>query len=925
METLASPLVLTKLRAPALRTRQVHRARLIDLIASESSARLILVCAPAGYGKTTLLVEWAQSLTKDGIAVAWYALDSTDDTPTSFSSYLIASFTQALGPIPELTQIAQLLRASPEIDLQRILPAVINVLLSSGQECVLILDDYHLIGAPAIHSAIAYLLEHLPENLRLAIGSRSDPPLPLARLRARRQMIEIRTAGLRFNADEAAQFINEVMQLELSPEGLARLEQRTEGWAAGLQLMALSLAGHADKEHLLASFAGSHRYLGEYLLEEVVSRLPEETQSFLLSTSILERLCAPLCDQLLGQPETGNPDAPASSSQAILARLEKSNLFLVPLDDEQTWYRYHHLFRAFLQTQLGKIESKRTPALHRAACEWLAERGFLREAANHAFQTQDWEYAAAFVEQYSFTLLIHSEISTIYEWCSLLSEEVMPFHPMLCIMQALALAYSFRRQNRPRAEARLQQAGRVIAELADMQTVRELNEFIAVVHTFLAMAPDPAADPQALLSLAHGILAHYPEEDPGRFSGLLLTGYAYLALHNAPAAQQAFETARPFALRERLFFGIVESTFHLARLAHQQGQLHHAAEICRQGQADIAALLAQPEKEVPALGSLEVALACILMEQDQLAEAELRLRQGLDLMGGGANPYYLMTAYVALFRLCEFQGRTAEALKSLAHLEVMWPDIAFFTNGLRRLHAWRLAPDDPNARAEVDHWRRAFPAPSDQSTPPGMGPFGAAEVYYLASLEWARAQVAVGEAQAAIPYLARQLDLAAANGLTNRVIELSLLEARAWQASGQAQRARNALERALAAAQPAGYRRIFDQGPAMTRLLVEAIPYSAHKEYIEQILSTLGAPAGLSPQPARPSIQSPGSNALSQRQLEVLRLIAQGASNHEIAERLVITIGTVKSHTNHILRKLEARNRTEAVARAREMGLLRTW
>ena len=556
METLASPLVLTKLRVPAARPRRIPRARLLEPLRPEHGASLILVCAPAGYGKTTLLAAWAESLLAGGTAVAWVALDPGDDDPIPFSSYLIASLIQALGPIPELTQVAQLLRSSPEMDLRRILPAIINAIVSSDRECVLILDDYHLVRSPAIHNALSYLLEHLPGNLRIALGSRSDPPLPLARLRARGQLLEIHTADLRFTMEETARFLNQVMQLELSSQGISVLEERTEGWIAGLQLAALSILGRADKEGFIAAYRGSQRYLVEYLMEEVVNRQPEAVQSFLLLTSILERMCGDLCDALSGDHGTG---------AEILKRLEQANLFVVAQDDQGEWYRYHHLFRDFLQLNLNETQPERVPLLHRAACEWLAGKDFLREAARHAFQTGDWEYAAAFVEQHSFTLIVHSEISTIYEWCSALPEEVMQRHPMLGLQQGLALAYGFRRQNRARVEARLQQAGRSIAALEDRQAALVLTDLASVVRTFLAFAPDPLADPRELLALAQRMLSVYPEGDPSRFTGLLTTGYACMALHDARAAGEAFEAARQIALAERLYFGIVESTFHLAR------------------------------------------------------------------------------------------------------------------------------------------------------------------------------------------------------------------------------------------------------------------------------------------------------------------------------------------------------------------------
>ena len=916
METLASPLVLTKLRVPAARPRLISRARLVELLIPENGASLILVCAPAGYGKTTLLAEWAQSLLINGTAVAWVALDPSDDDPIPFSSYLIASFIQALGPIPELTQIAQLLRSSPEIDHQRILPAVINTIVSSGRECVLILDDYHLIGSPAIHSALVYLLEHLPENLRIAVGSRSDPPLPLARLRARGQLLEIRTAGLRFTTEETVQFLNEVMQLELSAQGISVLAERTEGWIAGLQLAALSVLGRADKEGFIAAFSGSQRYLVEYLMDEVVNRQPEEVQTFLLLTSILERMCGDLCDALLGDRAAG---------AEILKRLEQANLFVVALDDQGDWYRYHHLFRDFLQMRLNKTQPERIRLLHRAACEWLAGKNLLREAARHAFRTQDWEVAAAFVEQHSFTLIVHSEMSTIYEWCSAFPEEVMQRHPLLCILQGLTLAFGFRRQNRPRVEARLRQVDQLMVLLEDRQVAGELTEWTSVVRTFLAFAPDPAAEPQELLALARRMLGFYPEGDPGQFTGLLTTGYAAMALHDAQAASEAFAAARQIALHERLYAGVVESTFHLARLAHSQGLLRRAAEICRQGLADIAAMLAYPEQALPALGSLDVALGCVLLEQDRLDEAEQHLRHGLELMGGGMNPYYLMTAYIALFRLHEIQGRSEEALKYLDRLEAVWPDIAFCTNGLRVMHFLRTAPEDPGTLADAEYWCHSFSsALGDAASPPGLGPFGAAEAFYLAYLAWVHAQIALGNTKAVKSYLARQLDLANAHGLTNRVIELSLLEAQAWRAEDDNQRSRSALERALAAAQPAGYVRIFDQGSAMTRLLVEAAQGGIYQETLKCILAAIGLPEVCLGQgdPAARSTQTPYGERLSERELEVLRLIAQGATNHEIAERLVITVGTVKSHINHILGKLDSHNRTEAVARARGLGLL---
>ncbi|MBE0697814.1 MAG: hypothetical protein IH586_12905, partial [Anaerolineaceae bacterium] len=856
METQVSPLVLTKLRAPAMRPRSIPRKRLVDLLTSEKRSNFILVCAPAGYGKTTLLAEWTQSLIKNGAAVAWYALDASDDDSLTFASYLTSAFIQAFGPIPELIQVTQLLRASLEIDFQRILPILINTIISSRLACTLILDDYHLITSPAIHSAMAYLLDHLPHNLCIAIGSRSDPPLRLARMRVRGQVLEIRANDLRFNLDETAAFLNEFMRLGLSSEGVTEIEERTEGWVAGLQLAALAMqipfspSGRAGKarsdtwENFISSFTGTHRYLGEYLMEEVVNCQSEDVQSFLFSTSILDRMCAPLCDALLGAALPGNQ----SSSETMLQQLEKANLFIVAMDEQGGWYRYHHLFRDFLQTRLNKTRPEQVNALHRAASEWLAEHTLLREAANHAFQTHEWEYAAAFVEQHSFTLILHSEISTIYEWCSAFPEEVIQRHPMLSLMEGLALAYRFRRQNRARVEIRLQQVDRAIAALGENHLARELAEFAAVVSTFLSMAPDPAAALQEQLALSQRMLKQYPTGDPGQFSGLLTSGYAYMALHNAQASEQALEAARQSALRGRLYFGIVESTFHLARLAHSQGQLRRSVEICRQGQADIATMLTHPEQELPALGCLDIALGCVLLEKNQLEEAEQHLHDGLELMGGGMNPYYLMTAYLALFRLYEILGSPNEAEKNLDRLESAWPDIAFCINGLRVVHSLRIEPDDPAALAQAVQWSEEF-SPGEGMLPPGMGPLGAADVYYQANLAWNRVQIACGNLQAARSNLDRQLSLASTHQQITRLIELALLEAeleaKTEKVPAYSQPVRAALERALTLAQPEGFIRIFDQNPGLTRILRHAANHEFSQDYLARILAAIEVPNNL--------------------------------------------------------------------------------
>ncbi len=926
MEIPSSPLILTKFRVPVLREHLIYRDRLCNLLDDLGGNRLLLICAPAGYGKTTLLVDWAHLFAREGIAVIWYGLDNEDDDPIPFKAYLVASLLQALGPLPELVKLSQLLRTTPEIEMKFILTTIINVIQSCGRKCVLILDDYHLIGSPAIHGALSFLIEHLPENLRITVSSRADPPLPLARLRARGQLREIRSNDLRFTEEETGHFLRDLMQLNLSLQDIQLLEDRTEGWITGLQLAALSLSDRIDKTDLVASFSGGHRYLVEYLMEEVVDQQPAEIQTFMTSTSMLDRLCAPLCDHVLHSDRVEDEDTGADSSfsscksQEILEFLEKVNLFLVPLDEDRTWYRYHHLFREFLLARLKKTQPVRISTLHKLACEWFAKRSFIREASGYAFQTGDWEYAASFVENFSFTLITHSDLSTIHEWCSKFPEEVMQKHPILCLQQALTLAYSLHRKNQYKIEMRLLQADQMVAISNDKQLIHTLNDLSAVVRTFIAFAPDPHANPQELLALSQAMIDNNPEEDAGQFSGLLLRGYAQMALQDTTGASQTIETARQIALREQLYFGIVEASFHLACMAQGKGQLKQVAEICLQSKTAITSLLPQSEKGLPAIGCLDIVLGCMHLEKNELESAEQCLHRGLELMGAGMIPYYLMTAYLALFRLYEIQSRAVEALKYLAELDAVFPDFSFYTAGLRIMRQLRANPKSSVARERVRLWcedRSTLLA--DANVVPGLGPFGGAEIYYLARLLWIKAQIAIGKAADVKPYLQKQLEQSQNHGLSQRVIEISLLNALVSESQGDSISAQISMEQALGLAQKEGYIRIFDQFPALNPILEKMALQKTYKEYVNRILTAIASPT--------PGDQGQVNKiyfgqTLSDREMEVLFMIARGATNQEIAEQLVVTVGTVKSHINHILTKLDSHNRTEAVAKARQVGLL---
>ncbi len=707
----------------------------------------------------------------------------------------------------------------------QLIPRLINTILSDGRHCTLILDDYHLIKRSEIHSAVGYLINNLPSNLAVIIGSRSNLPFSIGRLRAGGVLREVRVADLRFRKEECLQFLNEIMHLELSQSSVATLQNKTEGWAAALQLAALALTASSDRESLLqsedfmASFSGGHRFLVDYLLEEVIDRLPEDVQWFLLATSLVDRFCPQLCAALLQQGNPSLPNGPNVQFAAqIIEQLIQSNLFVVTLDDQGQWYRYHHLFQEFLAAQLKKAMPGILPSLHRIACEWLAENQYLREAARHAFAVGDWEYAAAFVEKHSFTLLMHSDISTIYEWCSAFPEQVMAAHPALCIHQCWPLAMSFRQQYRGRIEFRLSQVDAALSKSKVIPNASELRETASMIRVFLTMISDPNSNPRAQLIDSQDRLKSYPNVDPGQFAFLWTSAYAYLALNDAAKARLTLNSALISAQTGHLFFGIVECAFHLALLDYTQGNLESALERCVRTRHDLVTLLPNLERELPAVGALDIARGVVLLERGCLDEAEISLQLGISLVSQGTSPYYLLVGYHALYRLMTYQNRELEAKAALEQLETGWPDIGFLTRGLRLLQFIHQQPLESQTLALSSEWLQGFQVDLFSGLP-GMGPFGAAEAYYQSILIWIRIQVHLGNIEKTRAIHDNLLQSAMENNLSTRIIELSLLEAEIAGTAKDTQQSDIAIERALGVAGDGIFLQIFRQNPSITRLL----------------------------------------------------------------------------------------------------------
>jgi LuxR family maltose regulon positive regulatory protein len=960
--TPASPLMApTKLYTPPPQPNLVVRARLIQRLDCGLSQErpLTLICAPAGFGKTTLASDWISRM-QPTRSIAWISLDDRDNDPAQFLGYLIAALQQV---DPRFGQTLQATLQSSQLPpLAELVTLLISDIAAAEKPLLLVLDDFHLIRSEAVHRIMQLLLERQPHLMQTLILTREDPPLPLPRLRARGALTEIRERDLRFTPDEAAAFLTHAMELDLTPDAVATLAARTEGWIAGLQLAALAIQECADAQSVqvfIDSFAGTDRYILDYLVAEVLERQPAHVKQFLLQTAILERMCGSLCDAVMGVGSWGGttitiprPLTPDSYSRLILEELERANVFLIPLDNQRVWYRYHHLFADLLRNRLAlEIDARALSGLHRNASRWYETNGFVRDAVKHAFQTGDWAYAADLVQRHGYAVLIRSEVATLHAWCSAFPEAVIQAHPALCILHAWTLALSWRSDDRPAAEARLQQAEQALAEreLPSGSNV-VLNGTPIPLHAWaaghaatirafmLVTAPKGEANPQALIDLSLNALHQLPEADlPARSVTQLNVGFAYLALSDGQAAERALDEAARLALSGQNYYGVAVGIFYQARAVYYLGELRRAAEICRAGKKTFQALLEHPERDVPAFGTLDIALGCVHLEWNDLAEAERLLQQGLDLRQW--MPSEEQMGYLALARLREYQGDQQGVLDILSRMEERWPDIAYCTAAVRVLHQLRLAPTDVATLAAAARWAQAHqPDRGPGMRVPGIGLAWSGEVDYTAGLAWAHVQIMLGRPREALAFLAPVLAVALQQGLTYRVIELSIVQALAFAALGDQDQALGQLQRALQLAQAEDFISIFlDKGAPMAKLLAQSAARSIAQNdslytYIERLLTAFPE-AQRAERRAQNSVpfalhdrSLEGSNALveplSERELDVLRLLAEGLSNQQIAHQLIVAVGTVKTHIHNIYGKLNTQNRVQTIARAQELKLV---
>ena len=929
-DSLRDPLLKTKLYVPPLRPNCVTRPRLTKQLAQALTHPLTLISAPAGFGKTTLISEWHASLADHAYPLAWLSLDDDDNDASRFWAYVIAAL-QTLQPDMGAEALVMLHAGWRQASLPKaFLTSLINDLINLNANSVLVLDDYHVIESRLIHDALAYWLEHLPPHLHIILTGRTDPSLPLARLRARNQLVEIRAADLRFTPEEAASFLNQVTGLGLTPEDVAALESRTEGWIAGLQLAAIALqtqltqAGslpplpstqsRSDTSSFIAAFTGSNRYVLDYLVEEVLRRQSESLQTFLLETSILEQMCGPLCDAVTGR----------SDSQAILELLEQSNLFTTPLDEERRWYRYHHLFAEFLHSRLLYTQPDHVPELHRRAAEWYERQGLIDDAVAHALASEDWVYAARLIEQISQTLLMRGEMITLQNWLQALPDDLIRSRPRLCILMAWTHILELRMEV---AEGYLRNAAQLIAaaqsltseEYASLES--EMEAIRSVMYVFRGETHRAAESARQALE--------YSSADNQFLRSIIALDLSFSEAMSGDArtANQALTEAIRLSQQSQ---NTMVAVFSMSQLAEQyiaQGHLHQAAELYRQ-----AIRLADDQNTAPppVISMAYNGLGEVLREWNQLAEATQTLNKGIEL-GQRWNAAMSMDGYLSLARLNQARGDTAAALEIMHQThEVLGKFESVMSDMMISAFDVRLWIMQGNLEA-VAHWAQELEKGERIQWAESPYPYLLREITQLIL---AHAELALDKPEETLGLIEQLAPEAEIRGRKGIIIELTMLKALALQALGEMPQALVTLEQALAQAESEGYVRLFaDKGEPMKLLLTNfrselekrsRDPSRKLIDYADRLLAAC-SPAMPAVQPSiliQPAASGAFGVPLSERELEVLRMIDAGLSNQEIADRLVVAYSTVKTHINNLYNKLGVNSRVQAVTRARELKLL---
>jgi len=901
------PTLATKLYIPPPRAQRVQRPRLVARLNAGLNAGLnarlsgglaqsvTLVSAPAGFGKTALISAWAAECNQP---VAWLTLDAGDGNPAVFLTYLIAALRTV---VPEMgTSVLPVLQ-SPQPPVQAVLAALINEIAATPQAFTLVLDDYHAVDSPAVDEALAFLISHLPQSLHLVVATREDPSVPLARVRASGRLTELRAADLRFTQPEAAEFLNEVMGLALTADEIAALDARTEGWVAGLQLAALSLEGRSDTGALIRSFSGSHRFVLDYLVEEVLQRQPPHIQDFLLRTSILDRMCGPLCDAVV----YGDAAPPlAGAGQEVLSYLARANLFVTPLDNERRWHRYHHLFRDLLRQRLQQslAAESHVAVYHQRAGRWLEANGLELEAFQQAAAAGDIKTAARLAEGKEMPLHFRGAVAPVLSWLASLPPSVLQTQRGLNVLYASALIYVGRlaevEDKLHAAEAGLDLAAQDILD----ERMRNLIGHIAAIRATLAVSQHNG---EQIIVQSQRALEYLPQSNEAVRTAMTWSlGYARQLQGDRAAARDAYTAALTASRKIGHFIITLLASLGLGRIQEGDNQLDVAAA----AYDHVLQLAGDPA--LPVACEAHLGLARIRYERNDLEGAQQHAQQAAHLAQQleATDRLAACTLFAARLRLAGGDLDGAAALAAEA------------ADTVRRHQFTQRTPDVATIQTLILLRRGDL-----------QGALAAAQELPLSR---ARVLSAMGDATAALALLEPLCQEAETKGWADERLRLMVLQALAFKAQGNEQEALRLLHDMLAAAHPGGLVRLFvDEGAPMAQLLQAAAKRGVMPAYTAALLGALAA-EGQKPGPDRlppaGAVRTQGTDGmgdqlrepLSEREREILQLIAQGLSNREIGERLFLALDTVKGHNRRIFAKLQVQRRTEAIAKARFLRLL---
>ena len=899
-------LLSTKFSPPLMRPVLIARPHLVEYLERVVQQQsLTLISAPAGSGKSTLVSSWYTSSTKNTTpttAVAWLSLETSDNDPVRFWTAFIIALQKDFPAFGHDTLAT--LRTSQAYSSEAVVRLLVQDMSLLSQPCVLILDDYHSIETQAIHQSFTFLLEHLPSHVHFIVSTRTDPPLPLARLRVRGQLAEIRAPALNFTSQDAEDFFSQVMGLHLTPSDISMLVAHTEGWVAGLQLAALSLQGRKDTRQCITAFTGGHGSLVDFLSEEILQHQPEHIQHFLLFTSLLERFTPTLCDTILG--ETG--------SYLILKQIEQANLFVIVLDDQQQWYRYHHLFAEFLRTQLCYLYPEHVASIHKKAAYWYEKHGYMTEAIIHFLASSDAELAADYIERYCDTLIKHGELSTLLSWVDALPENVVCARPRLCLYCAAALGST---NQLDAAELRVQEAERTLYKIQLQEEIApdDLQNIMGELVTVRTSLAGFRGDIPHTIHLSQQALTQISEENVF-IRGILTASLAvaYATKGDVVASYSAFVEAETLGRASHHSHLWLASIGSQAYMVMEQGRFYQAEEICRHV---LQYTTPEDAQEQTTSSMAYMVMGELYYQWNMLDEAERYLQHGHEL--GQEWGYLNVLARGTLFRarIKDVHGdeEGARALLQLVERQALQhnlPQIATWATALQA----RMSLTHGDIEAAV-HWSKGSGLSTHDS------PKYLDEVVYLIL---AQILAAIGRQDEVMPLLTRMLSRAEADGRGRNVLEVLVVQAILYNKAGDTTQAYTILARALSLAEPQGNLRVFiEEGTPMRHLLVGMMQNASSlptfsEAYVQILLAAMGY-QGEEHIATRTTIQHT-TTLLTEREHEILGLVAAGFSNQQIADTLVVAVNTVKWYLKQLSRKLNAHSRTQIIANAREKHVL---